>query len=82
MKDLVDRRGLNHGVKAVRPYDEACGVCFIQAVSVLNTLVGAVSEGSNAGLVNLRGIPPNATHPHVIGDRVRLAATLIWLSEY
>lgn len=43
MKDLVDRRGLNHGVKAVRPYDEACGVCFIQAVSVLNTLVGAQS---------------------------------------
>lgn len=87
IKDLVERRGLSHGVKAVRPYDEACGVlaqfmlysgCFSPQHAGWST----VSEGSNAGLVNLRGIPPIATHPHVIGDRVRLAATLIWLSEY
>lgn len=34
------------------------------------------SGGCPAGLVNLRGIPPHATHQHVIGDLVRFAALL------
>lgn len=34
------------------------------------------SSGCPAALVNLRGIPPHATHQHVIGDLVRFAAPL------
>lgn len=43
---------------------------FIQAVLVSPQHAGGstVCEGSNAGFVNLRGIPPEATHLHVIGD--------------
>lgn len=40
------------------------------------------SRGCPAGLVKLRGIPPPATHQHVVGGRVCLAALLLRLSEY
>lgn len=52
------------------PVYSFCCYCFFKHTQVHR------SRGCPAGLVNLRGIQPHATHQHVIGDLVRFAAPL------